>query len=291
MPASSARPVPTRPALALLACALLTALVWGCRSGSATTAAAPSKGETNQTLTVFVPCGLIIPFSSAIDEFKRLHPELPVKGVYDNHLKLIAQLEIGERGDVFVSPGDAEMGYLDKRNLLEREPRVAVGSYAVVLVVPLGNPAGIKSVNDLVSPKVKAIAFPDPERNSVGYYAKQSLQKLGLWDKVQPKLQVVESAKTSHELVQKAQADAAFSFKTCPLPPEPEKVAGMKVQIVQELPRDSYDTPRVVARIMRDTPNRKAAEQFLDFLKQPATHDILLKNRLPDNLGLMSKTG
>jgi len=274
----------------LAASALLVIIALGCRAASTPEGSGrtPRQPAGQKSLTVFVPCGLIIPFNSAVDEFRRLHPDIPVHGVYDNHLKLIARLEQGERADVFVSPGEAEMKYLESRNLLEPEPRVALGSYIVVLIAPLDNPAGIKSVADLASSRVKSVSFPDPEKNSVGYYAKQSLEKLGLWGKVQPKLRMVKSAKDAHGLVMRSEADAAFSFKTCPLPEDPAKVAATKVRIIQDLPSESYDTARIIVRLMRDAPSRQAALRFLEFLNQPSTHQVLLTNHLPDNRHLMS---
>jgi len=130
---------------------------------------AQAPKASSAAVTVFVPCGLLLPFSTAISAYRKHHPEVAIRGVYDNHIKLIARLQEGESGDVFVSPGPAEIRALERRRLVEAEFRVTLGSYLVGLVAPLERKGSVRTINDLPSPGVRTTALADPPRSPVGY--------------------------------------------------------------------------------------------------------------------------
>jgi len=92
----------------------------------------------------------------------------------------------------------------------------------------------------------------------------------------------VESAKKPHAPVKKGEADAAFSFRTCPLPEDPSKSAAAKGSIVQELPGDSYDQASIIVGVLRNAPRAQAAAEFVRFFDEPATRQLFAANHFPD---------
>jgi len=275
--------------IALLVVTLV--VISGCRSPeplsdkakaghSAAPGGAPEVG--GGALRIFVPCGLLIPFQAAIEGFRKAHPEIPVKATYDNHVRLVRQIAGGERADVFVSPGHAEMAYLESQGLIEPGSKIEMGSYVVVLIVPRGNPGGIARLEDLAEARVTSIGLPDPRTNSVGYYARQSLERLGLWDKVSAKVRQTEFAKDSHKLAMQGKVQAAFSFKTCPLPTDPKELAASRVRIVQELPVASYDSARIEVAVLKGSAHPGWAKTLVDYLAEEEGQRLLRANGLPD---------
>lgn len=93
---------------------------------------------------------------------------------------LLPQVKIGKMGDVFVTH-DPYLDYTKEADALLDE--VQVGFVAPVLVVRKGNPAGVKSIEDLAKPEVK-VALPNPEFSTCGEMLFALLEKKGIKDAV-----------------------------------------------------------------------------------------------------------
>lgn len=82
-----------------------------------------------------------------------------------------------------------------------------------VIAVPSGNPAGIRGLDDLAREGVR-VSIGDPRAPAIGRVAKAILVKAGLWDKVQPQIEVY--APTVNQLliyVALGQVDAAIIWE------------------------------------------------------------------------------
>lgn len=93
---------------------------------------------------------------------------------------LLPQVKIGKTGDVFVTH-DPYLDYTKEADSLFRGEQV--GFVAPVLVVRKGNPAGLKSIEDLAKPGVK-VALPNPEYSTCGKMLFALLEKKGIKDAV-----------------------------------------------------------------------------------------------------------
>lgn len=93
---------------------------------------------------------------------------------------LLPQVKIGRAGDVFVTH-DPFLDYTKEAGALLREEQV--GFVAPVLVVRKGNPAGVKSIEDLAKPGVK-VALPNPDYSTCGEMLFALLEKKGIKDAV-----------------------------------------------------------------------------------------------------------
>ncbi len=92
---------------------------------------------------------------------------------------LLPSIKMRKGGDVFVTH-DPYRDYVEKAGALLSASQV--GYVAPVLVVPKGNPAHVKSLEDLARPGVK-VALPDPKYATCGQMLSKLLEKKGLWDK------------------------------------------------------------------------------------------------------------
>jgi molybdate transport system substrate-binding protein len=93
---------------------------------------------------------------------------------------LLPAIKAHKAGDVFVSH-DPFRDYVDKAGSLLSAAQV--GYVAPVLVVPKGNPARVKSLDDLARPGLK-VALPDPKYSTCGQMLSKLLEKKGLKDKI-----------------------------------------------------------------------------------------------------------
>ena len=220
------------------------------------------QGAPKGPLRIFIPCGLARPFNELRDVWERKYPQIPLHYVYDSAVALVRKAERGEKGDVFISPGEVEIGKLEKDGITDPKARIVFGYVPLVLAVPKDNPARINSLKDLATPKLRTFGLPNPELNSLGYHAREALRRLGLWEKVKPKVVETEFNIRTYMFLAAKKVDAAVLFTACPLRANPEKLAPEKVKLIAKLPYKPL--PFIAAPFTRG--NRELAEKYISLL-------------------------
>ncbi len=235
---------------------------------------APAATQPSAALQVFVPCGMIVPVKAVVERFEAIHPDTKVTGVYDNAIVLAERVtKKREPADVFVSPGSAEIGILEKVGLVDPAARRAIGDFELVVITGRGNPLGLKSPADLK--RCKTISTPDPSLNSVGLSGKQALTRLGLWNALQPKLVATRHAIQSHTMVAGGKADAGIAYRNCPLETNPEKLSKSKVTVAFSFnPRD-YTRQQCLVAPLKTAPNPAGAGLFVEFIASDEGRQLL----------------
>lgn len=242
-------------------------------------------GQRQGELHLFVPCGMIVPFNRLKTEFER-QTGIKVRITYDNGVMLVRRIrEKGARPDILVAPGELEIRQMVREGFVDPKSVVTFGTFKLILVVPARNRAGIRSLNDLLKPSVRRIVIADPKLNSVGYYAQQALQRLGLWDKVKGKIVTHWHAQEAVNYVCMGRVDAGIYYATCPFDSAPEKVMSPTYKIVADLPEGSYPPVKVQAGMLKAAKNKAAAQRFLHFLVEPRTQNLLAQLGIPNFTG------
>ncbi len=152
---------------------------------SANTSVAPSAEPIE--LTVFAAASMTETLDKVIELYKTVAPNVTVTPTYDSSGTLVTQISEGAVCDLFISAAQKQMNALDVTQDAEKNPdaldfidpdtRVNILENKVVLVVPEGNPAGIKSFADLANANMIAIGNSDVP---VGSYSLDIIKYLGL---------------------------------------------------------------------------------------------------------------
>ena len=131
---------------------------------------------------------------------------------------LARQIEQGAPADVFVSADNEWMDYLQDRKLVEPATRFVLVRNALVLVAPANS--RLRAV-DPAKRGALATALGDgrlalAETTSVpaGKYARQSLQKLGVWDAVMAHLAQGENVRAALEFVARGDTPLGIVYRT-----------------------------------------------------------------------------
>lgn len=257
----------------------------GCRREMAATPV-PEVEPGPVSLAVYVPSGMIVPFHKALDLFEAANPNVTVQATYEDDARLLGKvIDGGERPDVFVSPGGHELAVLSSLGLVDASAVVRMGGYRVVAVVRRDWAGSLGYPEDLAGDAVASIALPDPERSSVAHAVRQALSDVGVWDAVSPKVHLVGSISDAYEAVLKGSVDVAFTYRSCPLPRDPEELARSKVRIALELPTESYDEPQVAIGALTSSASPGAASRLVSFLASEATVGMMVAEGLPDERG------
>lgn len=110
--------------------------------------AACGGGEgTDDTLTVFAASSLTATFTALADDFEADHEGVTVELSFGGSSDLVAQVQQGAPADVVATADTATMERLSAEDLVE-EP-VTFATNRLEIVVPPGNPAGVRSLQDL----------------------------------------------------------------------------------------------------------------------------------------------
>ncbi len=243
----------------------------------------PGKEATVQTLKVYIPCGLTVPLRETMARFEETHPGAKLEGTYDNAItNALTIKEKGERPDLFISPGKREIEILEGQGLIDTSTETAIGYFELVVATPKDNPKNIHSLQDIK--KADVISLPDPERNSIGVYGKEALQKAGMWDTLMPKgderIVLTEFPIKAYEMVASGKADAALMFRNCPLRTNPEKLQEGSVVNVADVDKKLYEEPLCYIAALKDAPNLPLAKEFIAFLAGAEGQKLLADNGL-----------
>src|SRR5262245_2919301 len=173
---------------------------------------------------------------------------------------LARQIVNGAPVDVFISADEAQLDVVEKAGLLAAGTRVPVTANRLVLLVD--SRSQVKAVNDLGAAEVRRIAIGDPAAVPAGVYARQYLERIGLWTRLEHKIVPVANVRAALTAVQNGSADAAFVYATD---------ARIAPQLRVAATITGPQAPRIVypGGVVKTTQQPAAAAKFLEFLRSP----------------------
>lgn len=110
---------------------------------------ADDSGDT--TVTVFAAASLTATFEQIAQEFEAEHDGVEVQLSFGGSSDLVTQIQNGASADVFASADTATMDELVADDLTARQPQ-AFATNTLEIAVPPGNPAGVRTFQDLATP-------------------------------------------------------------------------------------------------------------------------------------------
>ncbi|HJN18870.1 MAG TPA: substrate-binding domain-containing protein [Armatimonadota bacterium] len=231
--------------------------------------AGPETSGEPRVVTVYVPCGLTVPITEAIQKFEAENPDIQVDGTFDTGIVNAKNVtEKDERPDLFVSPGKREIELLEVEGIVDPADKIAFGYFELIVAVPKDNPQDIHSLEDLV--KADVITMPDPENNSIGVYGEEALRNANLWDTLMPdgdeRIVLTDKPITAYDKVAAGKSEAALMFENCPMKTYPDKLEEGSVRIAAMVDKDLYERPMCVIGLLKEAPNPTDARAFMDFL-------------------------
>ncbi len=246
------------------------------KTGTGVTTAAP-KG----TVQIFVPCGLAGPYGDLAKMFRAKNPDIHFRQTVSGMIALLNLLKDGATPDIYFALGTDAAGMIklaEKGHFVEGS-LVKCARVPLALVVPKKNPAGVRKLEDLTSPKVKTIGTYSFNLSG-GRAAKQVLQTTNLWEKVSGKIFMQKVPDQVKQMLKAGRADAGILHKTCLMEsyiPDKPPVIEHDVVAVQTIPQNLYEPIYAAAVLVRGGKNLDSARAFLKFLETPETKKVWKK--------------
>ena len=216
--------------------------------------ASPAAGR--ETLRIFAASSLTDALGEALDRFEASHPEIRVVPQYGASSDLARQILAGAPAHLFFSADERQMDRVAAGGMIEPEWRRDVLSNQLVVVESRTAPNPIRGPGDLEGPF--RIALADPEAVPAGVYARQYLEKKGLWERLRSRVVPTLDVRAALAAVASGNVGAGFVYRTD---------AGLdpRVRVAFEVPRDEGPKIRYPLAVVRGAPeDARTLFRFLD---------------------------
>ena len=190
----------------------------------------------------------------------------PVRFNFAGSNVLARQIANGAPADLFISADLVQMQYVERAGAVVPGSAIPLLSNALAIVTAPGTPP-VRDAAALRDPAIRRLAIGDPAAVPAGFYAKQYLERAGLWDALQARLLPLANVRAALAAVESGGADAAIVYRS-------DAAASTAAILGFVVP--AADAPSIVypAALVKGSKHRAAAEQFLAFLRGPEARAI-----------------
>lgn len=171
---------------------------------------------------------------------------------------LARQILAGAPADVFFSADEAQMDVLAGKGLIDCSTRKdLLGNTLVIVSAPGGPP--IIDVSDLSGASIRRISVGNPMAVPAGVYAKQYLEKEGLWEGLLGKLVPAENVRAALAVVESGNAEAGIVYMS-------DASISNKVKVAIEIPAEAGPSIVYPVALVSGSRHGVTAKKFLDRL-------------------------
>jgi molybdate transport system substrate-binding protein len=220
---------------------------------------------------IFAAASLKNALDDAIANYTKSGATAP-KVSYGSSGALAKQIDADAPADIFISADPGWMNDAQKNDKIKSDTRFDYLGNVLVLVEPAdssktvdikpGFPLAAMLGNDRLS-------MADPDSVPAGMYGKAALQKLGVWDAVEPKIARAQDVRAALTFVSRKEAPLGIVYQT-------DAAADKGVKIAGVFPADTYPPIIYPAAITAASKNPDATK-FLAYLKSDAAKPFFTK--------------
>jgi len=189
---------------------------------------------------------------------------------YGSSGNFFTQIGNGAPFDIFFSADINFPLQLQAASLTEPGTLYPYTTGKIVLWVPNGSKLDLsRGIKVLLDPAIQKIAIANPKHAPYGRAAEAALRKSGIYDKVASKLVLGENISQTSQFVETGNADVgilALSLASAPT----MKNRGRYIEIAADL----YPALQQAAVILKRSPHKQIAADFLEFIKSPTAQEI-----------------
>lgn len=184
---------------------------------------------------------------------------------------LARQIQEAAPVDVFFSADEAKMDFLEREGFLVRGTRTSLLSNTLVVVVAADSPGTLAHARELADDRVKWVALAETKTVPAGIYAKDYLERIGVWAKIAPKVIPTENVRAVLAAVEAGNVDAGIVYKT-------DALISKKVRVACEVPRTEGPDISYPVAVVRASAHETAAKRFLAFLRSSVARAAFLRH-------------
>lgn len=251
-------------ALFLVFLLILTAS--GCGTAKDITGGTKPSSNEEQKLLFYVAAGTRAALEELAEQYLQEHAgeEVKIQFAFNSTGRLLAQIELGSEGDLFVSSEESFMEMARQKELVESWEQVA--AFVPAILVPRGNPAGIEQLSDLARDDLDVIICE--ESAAMGRAAVQLLKQNGLYEPVSEN--IVARVSTAPQValsIALRQGDAGITGRNS---------AGEMTEKVEVIPiPPAENVPTIISfGVLNSSKHSQLVHDFIKYALSPAGQQI-----------------
>jgi molybdate transport system substrate-binding protein len=185
---------------------------------------------------------------------------------------LARQIVNGAPADVFISADEAQMLVVEQAGRIVPGSRVDLLANQLAIVTAPDRAAFVKSQFAKAPPEIRRIAIGDPAAVPAGIYAREYLEKAGLWKEYERRIVPTMNVRAALAAVDKGSADAAIVYVS-------DATAAAHGVVAITIP--VAEGPRIIypAAVIASSRAPEAARRFLAFLRSPTASAIFARHK------------
>ncbi len=223
----------------------------------------------SEKITIYVAAST----NNVISELKNIYEkesQIEISTSFASSSTLAKQISLGAPADIFLSANTKWMDFLEEKQKIRNDSRKNLAYNSLVLVSgKLQNfKISFDKNFDFANSFEGKIAIGDPTHVPAGIYAKESLEFLGWWENLKPKMIHAFDVRSALTFVERRETTFGIVYAT-------DAKISKKVKIIAEFPQESHSEIAFPIALTK-TANAQAKE-FLDFLFSEKAKEIFKK--------------
>ena len=218
-----------------------------------------STGAMGAQVEVAAAASLTDLMTELAEAFERRHAGHRVRLSFAGSSALARQVEAGAPVDVLVLANQQWMDYLIRRGIVRRERQRPWLGNTLVLVAPADaafESLALAEALERVAARHGRLVLADPDHVPAGQYARESLQSLGLWARLAPRVVRADNVRAALALVARGEVPLGVVYAT-------DARAFSAVRVVAPIPQTAH---RPIRYALADLSDRPGARLFVEFL-------------------------
>jgi molybdate transport system substrate-binding protein len=218
---------------------------------------------------VAVAANFVPPFREVAMEFEKAtgHTLLVASGPSGG---FYTQIKNGAPFDVFFSADNERPKLLEDEGLGVKGSRFTYAIGRLVLWSP--DPNLVKGEDTLRSEKFKHLAIANPKTAPYGVAAMQAMQKLGVWENIQPRLVMGEGLGQTMGFIESGNAELGFLSLSQVLDPKIKGKGGR-----WDVPVDLHEPIQQDVVLLTKGKDNPAAKALMEFMEGPQAKSIIVR--------------
>jgi molybdate transport system substrate-binding protein len=223
------------------------------------------------SITISAAASMQDALESIKEKFEKEHPDITLTFNFGSSGALQQQISQGAPVDLFLSAAEDKMALLIKGGFISESDHTNLVKNNLVLITNKQSDTTINNFADLETLDKEKIAIGIPKSVPAGNYAKETLQSLHIWEKVQENIVPAKDVRQVLSYVETNNVAAGIVYGT-------DAKTSDAVQVAAIADEASHSPIVYPLGIIKDSKHYQAAKVFYDYLQTPISLEVFKEN-------------